>query len=109
MSRRALAAYLIDELSGKGSVTYEVDARDIPDRSMLCLKRNVAGEQAAWTFGKEFIALLRHHRLPRIEGRAGSFFCIHWGEISEDSNGPMEWCRPVPAGEAEALAARCRS
>ncbi len=27
-------------------------------------------------------------------------------EISEDSDGPMEWCRPVPVDEAEALAAR---
>ena len=41
------------------------------------------------------------------EGRAGAFFCIYWGEVSEDSDGPMEWCRPVPPDEAEALAARC--
>ena len=61
----------------------------------------------AWAFGKEFIALLRHSQLPRIEGRAGAFFCIYWGEVSEDSDGPVEWCRPVPADEADALAARC--
>jgi DNA-binding transcriptional MerR regulator len=105
--RRALAAYLIDELSGKRSAMYEVNTRDIPARSVLSVKRNVEGVDAAWAFGKEFIALLRHHQLPRIEGRAGAFFCIHWGEVSEDSDGPMEWCRPVPADEAEALAARC--
>lgn len=105
-ARRALAAYLIDDLSGKRSVMYEVSTREIPDRSLLCLKRNVAGDQA-WAFGKEFIALLRHYQLPRIEGRAGAFFCIYWGEVSEDSDGPLEWCRPVPADEAEALAARC--
>jgi hypothetical protein len=42
-----------------------------------------------------------------LPGRAGAFFCIYWGEVSEDSDGPMEWCRPVPPDEAEALAARC--
>jgi len=106
-TRRALAAYLIDELSGKRSVVYEVGTREMPDRRLLCVKRNVAGVDQAWAFGKEFIALLRHYQLPRIEGRAGAFFCIYWGEVSEDSDGPMEWCRPVPAEEAEALAARC--
>jgi DNA-binding transcriptional MerR regulator len=106
-ARRTLATYLIDDLSGKRPVMYEVSTRDIPERSLLCVKRNVAGEQAAWAFGKEFIALLRHYQPPRIEGRAGAFFCIYWGEVSEDSDGPMEWCRPVPPDEAEAISGRC--
>jgi len=106
-TRRALAAYLIDDLSGKRSVMYEVSAREMPDRSLLCVKRNVAGVDQAWAFGKEFIALLRQYQLPQVPGRAGAFFCIYWGEVSEDSDGPMEWCRPVPPDEAEALAARC--
>jgi hypothetical protein len=106
-SLRALAAYVIDELSGKRSVVYEVKTREIPERSLLCVKRNVAGEKAAWAFGKEFIALLRQYRLPALEGRAGAFFQIFWGEVSEDSDGPIEWCRPVPADQAEALVARC--
>ena len=105
-ARRALAAYLIDELSGKRSVMYEVSTREVPKRSLLCVKRNVTGDQA-WAFGKEFIALLRQYQLPQIAGRAGAFFCIYWGEVSEDSDGPMEWCRPVPPDEAEALATRC--
>ena len=86
---------------------YEISTREIPERSLLCLKRNVTGEKAAWAFGKEFIALLRHYQLPQIPGRAGAFFCIFWGEVSQDSDGPMEWCCPVPTDEAEALAARC--
>jgi DNA-binding transcriptional MerR regulator len=106
-SRRALAAYLIDELSGRRSVVHDVGTREIPERSLLCVKRNVADEKAAWAFGKEFIALLRSHPMPWLEGRAGAFFCIYWGEVSEDSDGPMEWCRPVPREEAEALAALC--
>jgi DNA-binding transcriptional MerR regulator len=105
--RRALVAYLTDELSGKRSVMHEVGTREFPERALLCLKRNVGDWDQAWAFGKEFIALLRRYPLPQIEGRAGAFFCIYWGEISEDSDGPMEWCRPVPPDEAEALAARC--
>jgi DNA-binding transcriptional MerR regulator len=106
-TRRALATYLTDELRGKRSVVYEVSTREMPERSLLCLKRNVAGVEQAWAFGKAFIALLRRYQLPQIEGRAGAFFCIYWGEVSEDSDGPMEWCRPVPPDEAETLAARC--
>ena len=86
---------------------YEVRTREIPERSLLCVKRNVAGRNKAWAFGKEFIALLRRYQLPQIPGRAGAFFCIYWGEVNEDSDGPMEWCRPVPTDEAQALAARC--
>jgi DNA-binding transcriptional MerR regulator len=106
-ARRGFAAYLIDELSGKGPVLYEVSTREMPDRILLCVKRNVAGADQGWAFGKEFIGLLRHYQLPHIDGRAGAFFCIFWGEVSEDSDGPMEWCLPVRRDEAEALAARC--
>jgi DNA-binding transcriptional MerR regulator len=106
-ARRALAAYLIDELSGKEPVVYEVGTREMPNRILLCVKRNVAGADQAWAFGKEFIGLLRHYQLPHIDGRAGAFFCIFWGEVNEDSDGPMEWCLPVRAEEAGALAARC--
>jgi len=31
---------------------------------------------------------------------------MYWGEVSDDSDGPLEWCRPVPAAEAKALAAQ---
>lgn len=106
-SLRGLATYLIDELSGDRPAMSEIATREIPERSLLCVKRNVTGEKAAWAFGKEFIALLRHYKLPSIEGRPGAFFQIFWGEVSEDSDGPVEWCRPVPADQAEALAARC--
>jgi hypothetical protein len=82
---------------------YQVATREMPERSLLCLKRNVA-EQGQWAFGKEFIAILRERPLPKIEGREGAFFCIYWGLVSGDSDGPVEWCRPVPQAEAHALA-----
>jgi DNA-binding transcriptional MerR regulator len=76
-ARRELADYLVSRLSGKRSVMYEVATREIPERSLLCLKRNVA-EQEMWAFGKEFIAILRERPLPKIEGREGAAMCIWW-------------------------------
>jgi DNA-binding transcriptional MerR regulator len=104
-ARRDLAVHLVDRLSGKRSVMYEVTPGDIPGRSLLCLKRTVDDEQGAWALGKEFVALLRERPLPRMEGRAGAAFSIYWAEVSDDSDGPIEWCRPVPGDLAEALAA----
>jgi DNA-binding transcriptional MerR regulator len=103
--QRRLAQYLVDSLNGKGSIMYEVTTRDMPARSLLCLKRSVDGRAGAWAFGKEFVALLRERQLPRVAGVPGAVFCIYWGEVSEDSDGPLEWCRPVPPEEAQALAA----
>jgi DNA-binding transcriptional MerR regulator len=102
-ARRDLADYLVSRLSGKRPVMYEVATREMPERSLLCLKRNV-DEQGQWAFGKEFIAIMRERPLPKIEGREGAFFCIYWGQVSADSDGPVEWCRPVPQAEAHALA-----
>jgi hypothetical protein len=82
---------------------YEVATREMPERSLLCLKRNV-DEQGMWAFGKEFIAILRERPLPKIAGREGAMFCIWWGLVNADSDGPIEWCKPVPAAQAESLA-----
>ncbi len=101
-ARRELADYLVNRLSGKRSVMYEVATREIPERSLLCLKRNV-DEQGAWALGKEFIAILRERPLPKMEGREGAMFSIYWGEVSADSDGPVEWCKPVPESDAQAL------
>jgi DNA-binding transcriptional MerR regulator len=102
-ARRELADYLVSRLSGKRPVMYEVATREIPERSLLCVKRHVE-EHGMWAFGKEFIAILRERPLPKIEGREGAAFCIWWGLVNGDSDGPIEWCKPVPAAQAESLA-----
>jgi hypothetical protein len=102
-ARCELADYVVNRLSGKRSVMYEVATREIPERSVLCLKRNV-DEKGAWALGKEFIAILRERPLPKMEGREGGMFSIYWGEVSADSDGPVEWCKPVPESDAKALA-----
>ena len=71
----------------------------------FCLsRRNVEGTPGAWAFGKEFVSILRQHRLPMMEGRAGAVFSICWGEVSDDGDGPVEWCRPVRSDQAEQFA-----
>jgi DNA-binding transcriptional MerR regulator len=101
--RQALVAALVDRLTGRSQVMYEVATRELPARSLLCLKRNI-DETGAWALGKEFIGIIRDQRLPRLEGRDNAMFSIYWGQVSADSDGPMEWCKPVPDAEAEALA-----
>ncbi len=106
-ARKELAGYLVSQLNGKELAMYEVSTREIPERTILCLKRNVVGGDAAvWAFGKEFISLIKGKDMPRVEGRAGASFLIWWGLVNEDSDGPLEFCLPVPAEQAEALASR---
>ncbi len=102
-ARRELVAALVDRLTGRSTVMYKVATWEIPQRSLLCLKRNV-DEAGAWALGKEFIGVVRDPRFPRLESREGAIFSIYWGEVSRDSDGPVEWCKPVPDAEAEALA-----
>jgi DNA-binding transcriptional MerR regulator len=85
--RRELVGYLVDRLNGKRSVMYEVATRKLPARSLLCLLRHVEGQEAAFAFGKEFIALFRERS---VEGIGWSAFQIYYGEVSEDSDGPIE-------------------
>lgn len=105
-ARRELAGRLVDRLNGKRSAMYEVNTRELPERSLLCLKRHVDGYDEVWATGKEFVALFRERPLPRMDGRAGAPFQIYHGEVSEDSDGPIEWCRPVPDDHADEFAAR---
>jgi DNA-binding transcriptional MerR regulator len=104
-ARRDLADYVVNKLRGKRPGMYEVATREIPERSVLCLKRSV-DEQGAWALGKEFVAILRERPLPKMEGREGSMFSIYWGEVSADSDGPVEWCKPVPESESKELASQ---
>ncbi len=103
-ARGDLANYLVEHLLGKRAHMFEVRRRQIPARRILCLKRNVDGWDAAWALGKEFIGILRSHAMPRIDGISGAVYCIYHGEVSEDSDGPLEWCRPVPDDLAQELA-----
>ena len=87
---------------------YKVATRTLPERSLLCRLRHVASEQETFALGKEFIAIFRERPLPLIEGIEDAPFLIliYHGEVSADSDGPVEYFRPVPAVQAKDLAAR---
>jgi DNA-binding transcriptional MerR regulator len=94
-SQRELVTSLVDRLTGRNTVMYEVETREMPQRSLLCLKRHV-DESGAWSLGKGFMGIMRDARLSRLEGREGAVFAIYWGQVSAESDGPVEWCRPIP-------------
>lgn len=111
-ARRALAGLLVDELrynpateEGMRPAMYEVELREVPERRLLCLLRRIHADELVAKSRELFIHPLCEARVPRIEGVAGAPFLIFHGEVSGDSDGPVEWCRPVPADEAERLAA----
>lgn len=105
-AQRELAGYLVDRLDGKKAAMYEVAVRDIPARSLLSLMRR-AHQDEVMQMGREFFI----HRMARggvaqVEGIAGAPFTIYHGEVSGDSDGPVEFCWPVPSDQAGEIAAR---
>ena len=111
--RRELALHLLDRLHGKEPAMftatpadqYHVGLRDLPDRQLLCLQRHLNATGMV-TVGREFVDKFRDGTTPGLDGVAGAPFVIFYGHVSEDSDGPVEWCRPVPAEQATDLAAR---
>lgn len=105
-ARRELAGYLVDRLNGKRPVMYEIAVRDIPARSLLTLLRHVHADEVI-AVGREFLfGRMRKGAVPSPEGIAGAPFMIYHAEVTEDSDGPVEWCWPVPGDQAAAIAAR---
>lgn len=102
-ARRELVGFLIDQLNGKRSVMYEVKVRSVPSRNVLSLLRHVRWEEFP-AVTREFMG--RFTGMPRGEGAAGATFIVYHGEVTEDSDGPVEWCRPVADDVAAELAAR---
>jgi len=105
-AQRELVGYLVDRLRGKKSAMYEVAVRDIPARSLLSLMRR-AHQDEVMQLGREFfIHRMARGGVARIEGIAGAPFTIYYGEVSGDSDGPIEFCWPVPDDQAAEIAAR---
>jgi DNA-binding transcriptional MerR regulator len=104
--RRALAEFLVNRLAGTAGPGPDVAVRALPARRLLTLQRHVTADELV-LLGRDFIIhRMREAAVPRLEGVAGGPFCIYHGQVTADSDGPVEWCRPVPDEGAEALAAR---
>jgi hypothetical protein len=65
-----------------------------------------AHEAEVIQIGREFIHRRARGGVARADGIAGAPFTIYYGEVSGDSDGPVEFCWPVPGDQAAGIAAR---
>ena len=104
-ARRELACYIVERLNGRMPVMYEVSVREVPARSLLSMLRYVHHDEFP-AVARDFSARFAGESVPRLPGAGGAPFIVYHGEVSEDSDGPVQWCRPVPDEVGVALAAR---
>ncbi|HTJ65968.1 MAG TPA: MerR family transcriptional regulator [Actinospica sp.] len=107
-ARRRLVGSLIERLRGNDdapSMAYAVSTRSLPDRSVLTQTRHLhIDEQTA--LREEFVGTLRDAGVKPLPGAVGAPFIIYYGDVSADSDGPIEWCWPVADEHAQDLAHR---
>ena len=74
---------------------YEIRQREVPDQVVLTEQRHIlVPELSAW-LGEAMVRLEK--AAQTFGGVAGPSFVIYYGEVSEDSDGPVEVCLPVDA------------
>ncbi|PRY38815.1 MerR family transcriptional regulator [Umezawaea tangerina] len=105
-ARRRVVGGLVERLHEEESEMDEVEVRDVPARSVVGMVRRVRQEELVPTGRELFIHRLRGGGVARVDGIAGAPFMIYHGEVGGDSDGPVEWCWPVPDDGAEEVAAR---
>ena len=100
--RRVLVSYIQAKLTGADMARYDVQTRIIPERTVLSISRHLHADQTDAFFGDAFARL--RSAAPGVEGIAGCPFLVFYGEVSDDSDGPMELCRPVGSAADPAAA-----
>jgi DNA-binding transcriptional MerR regulator len=103
-ARAALVGFLVHRLTGERHPMFDVTVRDMPARSLLTATRHVGIDEIT-AFTTELVQRVGG-RTPGLPGMAGAPFLIYYGEVGADSDGPVEWCRPVPDEGAAAVAER---
>ena len=91
--RRALVSYIQAKLTGADMTSYDIQTRTIPERNLLSISRHLHAAETDSFFDEAFARL--RSAAPGVEGIAGCPFLVFYGEVSDDSDGPMELCRPV--------------
>jgi hypothetical protein len=94
--RRALVSDLQARLRGEDQARYDIKVRSLPERSILAIGAHLHIDATSGFFA-DAVARLRAAG-PGLGGVAGLPYLIFYGEVSEDSDGPLELCRPVAAG-----------
>ena len=82
---------------------YDIQQRTVAARDLLSIQRHVHLDTAGAFFG-DILQQLRK-AAPGIAGIEGVPFIVYYGEVSADSDGPVEVCRPVDRDHGERLVA----
>jgi DNA-binding transcriptional MerR regulator len=96
-ARRRVVLHLLSHPTGEDKPMYEIQRRHVGERSLLSVQRHVHADAAGAFFG-ETLQRLRNVA-PGLVGIRGVPFIVYYGEVSADSDGPVEICRPVEAGQ----------
>ena len=108
-ARRRLVGSLIERLRGNdasaGSMAYAVSTRTLPDRSVLTQTRGMLVEEQT-AVREEFMRNFQDAGVARLPGAAGAPYIVYYGDVTADSDGPIEWCWPVADNRAKELAER---
>lgn len=94
--RRALVSFVKAKLTGADMATYDVQTRAMPDRTLAAISRHLHASETDAFFADAFARL--RSAGAGLTGIEGCPFLIFYGEVSEDSDGPMELCRPMAPG-----------
>jgi DNA-binding transcriptional MerR regulator len=93
VERRSLVVYLQAKLNGEDMPEVDVRIRHIPERKVAAISRHLYAKDTDRFFANSFLHLRAAG--PGLEGIEGCPFLIFYGDVSEDSDGPLELCRPV--------------
>ena len=94
----SLVAYLRARLRGEEQTMYDIKVRRMPERPLVSINRHVDASGTGAFFDEAFSRLRAAG--PGLEGIEGVPFLVFYGEVSEDSDGPIELCRPVDGAAA---------
>jgi DNA-binding transcriptional MerR regulator len=96
---RGLVFYLQARLRGEELPVYDVQLRHLPERTLVSINRHVDASGTDAFFGEAFIRL--RSAGTGLQGIEGVPLLVFYGEVSTDSDGPIELCRPIDAGAAD--------
>lgn len=96
-SQRELAAHLRNRLAGeeRSFNMYEILERDVPEQLVLTEQRHVRVQELDGWLPEAIGRLVE--TAEKYGGVAAPVFVVYYGEVNEDSDGPVEVCVPVGA------------
>jgi len=99
-AKREMAGFFLDQLSGKETPMYDVSVREMPARTLLVTAEHLTADRIG-EFAAPLFAFFGGPSVPRPEGASGRPFLRYYGEISNDSDGLVEFCCPIASDAGE--------